>query len=345
MKTAVDGFSGLNVKGGTVKEKEKGRTVKEKEVEALKGWPMLLLTILNWLAVPFYFAMAARLDFSGPLWLVGVCLVITALFLSFGLFMVQPNEARVLILLGRYVGTVKRNGYYWANPFSVSRPRVVVTVPEDRKGQGPDIRWHNPFRVSLRVRNFQTGTLKVNDQRGNPVEIGAVVVWRVVDTAKALFDVDAYENYVQIQSETALRHLASAYPYDHMTDDPDQEKEEFTLRGSGDIVNEALMGELEERLARAGVGIDEARLMHLAYAPEIAGAMLRRQQAEAIIAARKKIVTGAVSMVEMALKHLSENHMVELNDERKAAMISNLLVVLCGEKEAEPVINTGTLYQ
>ena len=186
-----------------------------------------------------------------------------------------------------------------------------------------------------------TDMIKVNDQRGNPIEIGAVVVWRVEDTARALFDVDEYENYVKVQSETAVRHLANSYPYDHAEDSPGAEQ---TLRGNSDAISQALAQELRDRLSRAGVAVDEARLTHLAYAPEIAGAMLRRQQAEAIIAARRKIVHGAVSMVEMALAELSEKNLLDLDEERKAAMVGNLLVVLCGEKPAEPIINAGTLY-
>jgi regulator of protease activity HflC (stomatin/prohibitin superfamily) len=313
--------------------------MQEKEAKVLSGWTMLPVVILNWLFVLGCFIMAARSN-SAWLGMAGVLLLLSAWLLNRGLFMVQPNEARVLVLFGRYAGTVKKDGYHWANPFSVTGSTSFKTSIKD--GVSSVSRAPGKFRISLRARNFQPGTLRVNDQRGNPIEIGAVVVWRVADTAKALFDVDAYENYVQIQSETALRHLAAAYPYDHMTDEP---KDEFTLRGSGDIISDALLKELEERLAKAGVVVDETRLMHLAYAPEIAGAMLRRQQAEAIIAARKKIVVGAVSMVDMALSLLSEKRVVELDEERKAAMVSNLLVVLCGEKEAEPVINTGTLYQ
>ncbi|MBI4576482.1 MAG: SPFH domain-containing protein, partial [Planctomycetes bacterium] len=231
-----------------------------------------------------------------------------------GHFTLQPNEGRVLVLFGAYRGTVRESGFHWTNPFN------------------------SKLRVSLRARNMNTERLKVNDRRGNPIEIGAVVVWRVQDTAQALFDVDHYEDYVKIQSESALRHLAGAYAYDQ------GEEEELTLRASMDEVAVALRGELQERLAPAGVVVEEARLAHLAYAPEIAGAMLRRQQAEAIIAARQKIVHGAVSMVEMALRDLSAKHVVELDEERKASMVSNLLVVLCGEHEAQPVINTGTLY-
>jgi regulator of protease activity HflC (stomatin/prohibitin superfamily) len=220
----------------------------------------------------------------------------------------------VLILFGTYKGTQRQSGFYWTNPFK-------------RK-----------VRVSLRARNLNGEKLKVNDLRGNPIEIAAVVVWRVQDTAHARFDVENYESYVQIQSETAVRHVASTYAYD------DGEANEVTLRGGGDTVSAALTRELQERLAKAGVYVEEARLTHLAYAPEIAQAMLRRQQAEAVISARRKIVQGAVSMVEMALNELSEKRVVTLDEERKAAMVSNLLVVLCGESEAHPVINTGTLY-
>lgn len=232
----------------------------------------------------------------------------------FGYFTLQPNEARVLILFGAYKGTTRRSGFHWVNPFLTKRC------------------------VSLRVRNLISDKLKVNDKGGNPVEIAAVVVWRVEDTAQACFDVQDYENYVRIQSESAIRHVASAYAYDH------GEEHEVTLRSGADVVMVALRQELQERLSQAGVLVEEARITHLAYAPEIAQAMLRRQQAEAVIAARQKIVHGAVSMVDMALRELKERQVVQLDDERKAAMVSNLLVVLCGEAEVTPVVNTGTLY-
>lgn len=231
-----------------------------------------------------------------------------------GFFTLQPNEASVLTLFGSYVGTVRTAGFRWTNPFNSRQ------------------------KISLRARNFNSDRLKVNDKRGNPVEIGCVVVWRVSDTAQATFDVDRYETYVHIQSESAMRHLASLYAYDH------GEEDEITLRGGGDRINQALQDELQERLAKAGVSVDEARITHLAYAPEIAQAMLRRQQAEAVIAARRKIVNGAVSMVEMALDELKSRQVVDLDDERRAAMVSNLLVVLCAETEVTPVINTGTLH-
>lgn len=231
-----------------------------------------------------------------------------------GYFTLQPNEGRVLILFGSYQGSVRESGFHWTNPFN-------------RK-----------LRVSLRSRNFQSDKLKVNDKNGNPIEIAAVVVWRVADTAQASFDVDNYPEYVRVQSESAVRHLATAFAYDH------GEENETTLRGGGDEVQRDLQKELQDRLSKAGVFVEEARITHLAYAPEIASAMLRRQQAEAVIAARQKIVHGAVSMVEMALRELADKAVVNLDDERRAAMVSNLMVVLCGEAEVHPVINTGTLY-
>jgi regulator of protease activity HflC (stomatin/prohibitin superfamily) len=231
-----------------------------------------------------------------------------------GFFTLQPNEARVLVLFGAYQGSVRTSGFHWTNPFN------------------------KKLRVSLRARNLNGDKLKVNDKSGNPIEIAAVVVWRVKDTAQATFDVQDYENYVRVQSESAVRHIASAYAYDH------GEQDEITLRSGVEEVSVALTKELQERLDKAGVVVEEARLTHLAYAPEIAGAMLRRQQAEAIIAARQKIVHGAVSMVEMALKELADKRVVNLDEERKAAMVSNLLVVLCGESEVHPVVNAGTLY-
>jgi regulator of protease activity HflC (stomatin/prohibitin superfamily) len=263
-----------------------------------------------------------------------------------GYFTLQPNEARVLILFGAYKGTVRKSGFHWANPFySRTRGKIPWSVapPADPKsnriGQRQGIIYKPlPAKISLRAHNFNSDKLKVNDKRGNPVEIAAVVVWRVDDTAQAAFDVEDYESYVQVQSEAAIRSIASLYSYDH------GEEQEVTLRGGGDEVAQELKKELGHRLAKAGVAVDDARLTHLAYAPEIASAMLRRQQAEAVIAARTKIVVGAVSMVEMALRELERNNVVKLDEERKAAMVSNLLVVLCGTEEASPVINTGTLY-
>ncbi|MFN0136913.1 MAG: SPFH domain-containing protein [Phycisphaerae bacterium] len=237
-------------------------------------------------------------------WMVMVC----------GFFTLQPNQAVVLLLFGKYVGTNRDQGFRWANPFFSKQI------------------------VSLRARNLNMQSIKVNDQRGNPIEIAAVVVWRVEDTAQAVFDVEDFEQYVSVQSEAALRHLASGYPYD-TTDE-----HTLSLRGAMDEVSVALKAELQARAAKAGVTIDDARISHLAYAPEIAGAMLQRQQAEAIVAARTRIVEGAVGIVEMALIHLDKTSMVKLDDERKAAMVNNLLVVLCGDKTAHPVVNAGTLY-
>jgi len=233
---------------------------------------------------------------------------------SAGYFTLQPNEARVLVLFGSYKGTVRQSGFHWTNPFN------------------------KKIKISLRARNFQSEKLKVNDKRGNPIEIAVVVVWRVEDTAQSVFDVEAYMEYVRVQSESAVRHLANSYAYDHGVEN------ELTLRGGGDAVQLDLQKELQERLVKAGVQVDEARITHLAYAPEIANSMLRRQQAEAVIAARQKIVHGAVSMVDMALRELAEKNVVHLDDERRAAMVSNLMVVLCGENEVHPIINTGTLY-
>jgi len=246
-------------------------------------------------------------------------LVAGVLFLA-GLFTVQPNEAAILQLFGSYRGTARTAGLRGTNPFYTRR------------------------KISLRARNLNGERLKVNDKRGNPIEIAAVVVWRVDDTAKASFDIDNYENYVKLQSEAAVRHLASSFAYDEGDAVAPQGQHQPTLLASADIVTRALVLELQQRLDKAGVVVEEARLTHLAYAPEIAQVMLRRQQAEAIITARTKIVTGAVSMVEMALNELSAKEVVNLDDERKAAMVSNLMTVLCAESEVQPVINTGTLY-
>lgn len=319
--------------------------MQEQERSAINGWIMLPVVILAWVAMPWSIIRGAILasqgDVGGGIGLIilGVLLIPTAIIMTLGLFSLQPNEAQVLVLFGRYVGTVKKDGLHWTNPFSVHRGGWE-SVKEGTEVKAVT-RAKSKYKVSLRARNFQTETIKVNDQRGNPIEIAAVVVWRVLDTAKALFDVDEYENYVRIQSETAVRHVATSYPYDHIAS---EESDELTLRANTDEVSVDLQHELQARLQKAGVQIEEARLTHLAYSPEIAGAMLRRQQAEAIIAARQKIVHGAVSMVEMALSELSEKKVIELDEERKAAMIGNLLVVLCGETQAEPVINTGTLY-
>jgi len=265
----------------------------------------------------------------------------TIIVMMTGLFTLQPNEARVLVLFGAYKGTVRTAGFHWGNPFySHGQRSPGGGIAAARAGAKQDAATVRPARskISLRARTYNSPTLKVNDKRGNPIEIAAVVVWRVQDTAQAQFDVDNFETYIQTQSESALRHLASLYAYD------DGEENESTLRSNVDEVSRALRTELLERLAKAGVTVDEARLTHLAYAPEIAQAMLRRQQAEAVIAARQKIVHGAVSMVDMALRDLAAKQVVQLDDERKAAMVSNLLVVLCGESEVHPVVNAGTLY-
>jgi regulator of protease activity HflC (stomatin/prohibitin superfamily) len=295
----------------------------ERRVVAPNGWAILPATIAIFLGaigllVWFVFSAleAGRAQEIPNFWLLLAAVLVIGLgvFSCFGYFTLQPNEARVLILFGAYRGTVRDAGWRWTNPLNTKQ------------------------RISLRLRNFTSDKLKVNDRRGNPVEIAVVVVWRVRDTAQACFDVDNYENYVEVQSESAIRHLANCYAYDH------GEENETTLRSGVDEISAVLQQELQERVQKAGVSIEEARITHLAYAPEIAGAMLRRQQAEAIIDARQKIVHGAVSMVEMALQGLAEKHVVELDEERKAAMVSNLLVVLCGEAETQPVINTGTLY-
>ena len=248
---------------------------------------------------------------------IAVPLGLAIVFVAGGFFMLQPNEAGVLTLFGDYSGTERSPGLRWTWPWLIRK------------------------KVSVRARNHNVDTLKVNDKRGNPVEIAAVVVWRVEDTAQALFDVDDFENFVRVQSESALRHVATRYNYD---EGEEHEAGEITLRAGADTVADALCAELQARVNLAGVKVEEAKLTHLAYAPEIAGAMLRRQQAEAVISARAKIVTGAVSMVEMALKSLSEKNVVELDDERRAAMVSNLMVVLCSERDTQPIVNAGTLY-
>jgi regulator of protease activity HflC (stomatin/prohibitin superfamily) len=238
------------------------------------------------------------------------------LFMLAGFFFINPNDSMVLVLFGDYKGTVKNNGFYWVNPFFSKK------------------------RISLRARNFDSEKIKVNDKVGNPIQIGVILVWQVRDTFKAAFEVDNYENFVRIQSDSAVRKLAGTYPYDNFDTD-----EEITLRSGQDEVNHALEENLKNRLEIAGIHVIEARIGYLAYASEIAGAMLRRQQATAVVAARFKIVEGAVSMVKMAIDHLAKEGVIELDDERKAAMVSNLMVVLCGDKDATPVVNTGTLNQ
>jgi regulator of protease activity HflC (stomatin/prohibitin superfamily) len=298
---------------------------KEVEVSVQSGWLLLLPVLLSFpLGVGLLIA-AANGDVSGASGFLGGALLVLAVIGSVGFFTLQPNESRVLVLFGDYKGTVRKEGFHWGNPFYSGG----VTVQAKR----------NPrMKVSLRARNLNGERLKVNDKNGNPIEIAAVVVWRVQDTAQAMFDVDDYEDYVSVQAESAVRHLGSQYAYDH------GEAHEVTLRSGTEEVTAALQAELQERLSRAGVVVEEARLTHLAYSPEIAQTMLRRQQADAVLAARQKIVQGAVGMVEMALAELAKRGVVELDPERKAAMVSNLMVVLCGESDAKPVINTGTLY-
>jgi regulator of protease activity HflC (stomatin/prohibitin superfamily) len=320
----------------------------ERERRVLGGWLALGFLVLWAIGAAVLFISTAEAVAVGALApevavvrFVGALLMLAlGVFSCFGFFTLEPNEARVLILFGAYKGTVRSSGFHWANPL-YARSRGTAAGPElpVAKKIFEGARQPRPkTKLSLRVHNFNSETLKVNDKRGNPVEIAAVVVWRVDDTAQAVFDVEDYESYVQVQSEAAIRSIASLYAYDH------GEAQELTLRSGGDEVAHELKKELEARLAKAGVVVEEARLTHLAYAPEIAPAMLRRQQAEAVIAAREKIVLGAVSMVEMALKELAQKDVVKLDEERKAAMVSNLLVVLCGTEEASPVINTGTLY-
>jgi regulator of protease activity HflC (stomatin/prohibitin superfamily) len=333
----------------------------EREIKVASGWPMLAAVIAIFAVSVALFVAGAVLDNRQTIGsggvaafvIIGVILVILGIVLCPGFFTLEPNETRVAVLFGKYKGTVRQGGFRWANPFWSNGPTMKVTdargesvaaaaaaaAAATKKAQGGSApRKYPRYKVSVRARTLNMQKLKVNDRRGNPVEIAAVVVWRVNDTAQAVFDVEDFERYVETQSETALRHLASSYAYDH------GEENEITLRSNVDEVSQALKAELGDRLARAGVVIEEARLTHLAYAQEIAQAMLRRQQAEAVIDARQKIVHGAVSMVDMALRELADKGVVELDSERKAAMVSNLMVVLCGESEVHPVVNTGTLY-
>ncbi len=289
---------------------------------SLNGWPMLFVTVGLWVAA-FYCARlamepagtSARLLSADSLAGIALFLVALGSLIGRGLTIIRPNDAIILLFFGAYHGTVRTTGFRWCNPLA------------------------KRTKISLKARNLVSDQLKVNDKRGNPIEIAAVVVWRIADTAQAVFEVENYDNYVRIQIESAVRNLASQFAYDH-----DEDSEEMSLRGGSDQLLQVLRDELQARLNLAGVIVEEARLTHLAYAPEIAQTMLRRQQAEAVISARKKIVLGAVSMVEMALNDLQARGVVDFDPERRAAMVSNLLVVLCGESEARPVINTGTLY-
>ncbi|MCB0399565.1 MAG: SPFH domain-containing protein [Winogradskyella sp.] len=281
----------------------------EKIIVPANGYFMLFVFL-----VLFFGSIAAIVVLKSP-W--PIVTIVLSLIMSFGFVMVQPNGSRVLLLFGEYVGTIKKNGFYWVNPFFTKK------------------------KISLRASNFDSERLKVNDKLGNPVMISTILVWRVQDTYKAAFDVDNYENFVRVQTDAAVRKLASMYPYDNFADEGHDE--DITLRSSVNEVSEALEKEIDERLSIAGIEVLEARIGYLAYAQEIANAMLKRQQATAIVAARHKIVEGAVSMVEMAIEELNKKQVVELDEERKAAMVSNLMVVLCGDKEAAPVVNTGTL--
>jgi regulator of protease activity HflC (stomatin/prohibitin superfamily) len=319
---------------------------RERAVSVQNGWIVLVL-LLGLLVADIAAVVAAGRQQEGGILLLGILALPVIIVLLSGFFTLQPNEARVLVLFGAYKGTVRESGFHWGNPFythgAQSFNAAAAAMQGKRPGGKPESAGSQPRKlgrnkISLRARTLNGDTLKVNDKRGNPVEIAVVVVWRVADTAQAMFDVDNYESYMRMQSESALRHLASLYYYD------DGEEGEATLRGHVEAVSRALRDELQERLTKAGITVDEARLTHLAYAPEIAQSMLRRQQAEAVIAARQKIVHGAVSMVHMALTELAEKHVVVLDDERRAAMVSNLMVVLCGESEVHPVVNTGTLY-
>jgi regulator of protease activity HflC (stomatin/prohibitin superfamily) len=288
--------------------------IREREIRPISGVFMLFVLVVGALGLIVPFVAAAKQHEGWPALLWGVVWLVDVICLA-GLFVVNPNEAKVVQLFGNYVGTVKDSGFKWINPFCTKR------------------------KVSQRVRNFETTKLKVNDHVGNPIEIAAVVVWKVVETAEALFEVDNYENFVHVQSESALRNMASSYPYDaHDTG-------EMALRSHTVEIAGQIKKEIQDRLTKAGVEVIEARISHLAYAPEIAGAMLRRQQASAIVAARKQFVEGAVGMVELALDQLSKKNIVSLDDERKASMVSNMLVVLCSDQHTQPVINTGTLYQ
>ncbi len=325
----------------------------ERVVTVMRGAIMLVVTLLVWVAAiaALVIAIAQSAGSDGPpswpLLIASFVLMAVGVVVLPGFFTLQPNESRVLVLFGNYRGTVRQGGFHWANPFYSNGNPVQDSSGEDGAGAKagkPNAKKSSSgrrFKVSLRARTFLGDKLKVNDKRGNPVEIAAMVVWHVQDTAQAVFDVDNYETYVTTQAETALRHIATAYSYDQGEDGAASEAE-ITLRGNPDEVSATLREDLGARLAAAGVVVDDARLTHLAYAPEIAQAMLRRQQAEAVIAARRKIVTGAVSMVEMALAELEAKHVVALDNDRRAAMVSNLLVVLCGEADVTPVLNAGT---
>src|SRR5262245_54584281 len=292
--------------------------IRERTLSSMSGWVMLPVLLIGMGVVAWLIIVQASIPYrEGPPWVVIGLVLIEGLlcFLLAGFFIVNPNEARVMTLFGKYSGSAKADGFHWANPLLKKR------------------------HISLRIRNFESTKIKVNDHEGNPIEIAAIVVWRVVETAEAVFEVENYEHYVKVQSEAAVRNLASQYPYDAYVEG------QKSLRANTGEVAEHLKDEVQARLAKAGLEVLETRISHLAYAPEIAAAMLQRQQAGAIIAARQRIVEGAVGMVEMALEMLSHREIVALDNERKASMVSNLLVVLCGDRNTQPVINTGTIYQ
>ena len=287
--------------------------MKETPIRSLPGIPMLLALFAAMLVGAWFALSGIRTEAIAQV-IAGALLAVVAGFCLFGLYMVEPNQSAVVSLFGKYVGTVKENGLRWNNPFFAKK------------------------KVSQRVRNFESGKLKVNELDGSPIEIASVIVWQVVDASEAVYNVDDYESFVHIQAESALRAMATSYPYDQHEDG------QLALRSHASEVGEHLKQELQERLADAGIAVLDARISHLAYAPEIAQAMLQRQQANAIIAARTRIVAGAVGMVEMALAELQKNGVVQLDEERKAQMVSNLLVVLCGERSTQPIVNTGSLY-
>ena len=289
----------------------------EKIVKPIPGIVGFLISLLLLAGAIYLFSGLEEESINLPRLVLGIILALIGGFLMKGLIIVQPNHSRVLNFFGKYVGTVKDNGWFFVNPFNTTE------------------------NISLRAQNLESSRLKVNDKMGNPIEIGAVIVWQVSDTYKAVYDVVDFKEYMLRQSEAAVRHLANSFPYDNLED----EHADITLRNGAEQVSGILENELNERLSPAGIVIREARISHLAYAQEIAGAMLQRQQATAIVAARTKIVEGAVGMVDMALEMLSRKGIVELDEEKKAAMVSNLMVVLCGERGAQPVLNTGTLYQ
>ena len=306
------------------------KQTQEKILKPMSGWLMLfvaLLLIAGGVALLACSSLADGDAVLGVMIAAGIAAIVVGMFLFGGLKIVDPNEALVLTLFGKYHGTIKREGYFWVNPFCSAFNPAAGIVAASRK------------KISLKAMTLNNEKQKVNDEEGNPIEIGVVVIWKVVDTAKAVFDVDNFVSFISTQCDAAIRQVARQYPYD-----VSENGDEKSLRGSSVEIAEILRQEIQSRVDIAGIEISEARISHLAYAPEIAAAMLQRQQASAIIAARQKIVDGAVSMVEMALKKLSENGIVSLDEERKAAMVSNLLVVLCGNKDAQPVVNSGAVY-